>query len=152
MSDKLSIVYVGKKAKKKDTITGSRLIFKRGEATPVDVDIARRLLEYPKVWVEESEAKDVIEKSLSDEKSAQEQADILAKEQAKQAQQESFLAKDGAGDTLDLAKCTGPQLVTLVEAEGITVEAKQSPVSDYRIAVRDALREKNGIPELEEQE
>ncbi len=150
MSEKISIVYVGKKTKKKDTITGSRLIFKRGEPMPVDLHIARRLLEYPKVWVEESEAKSVIEKSEEAEKLAKEQAEKLAKEQAISELEQSCLVNDSDGNPLDLTKYNGGQLQTLVEAEDLTIDAKAKPVADYRFAIRDAMRKKYGTPELEQ--
>lgn len=151
MSDKLSIVYVGNKAKKKDTVTGSRLIFKKGEPMPVDVHIARRLLEYPKVWVEESEAKAVIKKAEEDEKLAKEQAEKLAKEQAENDLKNSCVTKDSEGNPLDLAKYNGSQLQTLVESEDLEIEANPKPVADYRFAVRDAMRKKYGTPELEQE-
>lgn len=151
MSDKLKIVYVGGKAAKRDTITGSRLLFTKGEALAVDTAIARRLLEYPKVWVEEHEAKDVMAAAKEAEAKRIQEAEQKAIEEAKQSQLESMVTLDAAGDPLDLAKYTGPQLETLVEAEELEVEAKPKPVADYRVAVRDAMRTKHGEPELEQE-
>ena len=150
MSDKLSIAYIGDKAQKRDTITGSRLIFKKGESMAVETAIARRLLEYPKVWVEAEGAQALIE---ANEKAAADKLEAEAKAEedaAKQAKADSFLAKDAAGEVMDLAKLSGPQLNTLVEAEELTITTKQKPVADYRLAVRDALRAKNGAIDLDE--
>lgn len=151
MSDKLKIVYVGNKAAKRDTITGSRLLFKRGEALAVETAIARRLLEYPKIWVEEHEAEEFMEVAKAAEEKRIQEAEQKAIDDAKQLQLESMITLDAAGEPLDLAKYTGPQLQTLVEAEELDVEAKPKPVADYRVAVRDAMRTKHGEPELEQE-
>ncbi len=152
MSDKLKIVYVGNKATKRDTITGSRLLFIKGEAMAVDTAIARRLLEYPKVWVEASQAKGAIENAKNLEKQLAEEAKLKAAEEAKQAQLESMLTKDAEGEVMDLTKYTGPKLATLVESEDLEITVPATPVAEYRVAVRDAMRAKYGEPMLEGQE
>ena len=51
MSDKIAVVYIGDKPSKKDTVTGSRLVFPRHTAVDVESHIAMQLLEFPTVWV-----------------------------------------------------------------------------------------------------
>ena len=56
------------------------------------------------------------------------------------------------GETLDIGKYSGNQLVTLVEAASLIITVKPKPVAAYREAIRDELRKLNGTPELEGQE
>lgn len=138
---KISIAYVGDKPFKKDTITGSLLVFP--QFTPIDVepDVAFMLLQYPKVWVREEAIKGVI-----DEMKAQADAKALALEEAKK--QAAIEAKENdftvniAGDNVDLAKLNSAKLATLIEAHDLNVDPKgaQEQVTDFRIRVRDALR------------
>ena len=51
MSDKIAVVYIGDKPSKKDTVTGSRLVFPRHTAVDVESHIAMQLLEFPTVWI-----------------------------------------------------------------------------------------------------
>ena len=51
MSDKIAVVYIGDKPSKKDTVTGSRLVFPRHTAVDVESHIAMQLLEFPSVWI-----------------------------------------------------------------------------------------------------
>ncbi len=148
---KTSIVYIGSKPKKKDTVTGSRLVFTRNKPVDVDSDIAERLLDYPKVWVLEEDAKEVIAKQKA-------KAEAMAKELEKQknAQASANLERSMIvivnDDQLDIGKYSSKQLDTLVEAEDLTITEKKNPVPAYRTAIRDALREKNGEPKPEEPE
>lgn len=148
---KIDIVYIGNKPKKKDTITGSRLVFPRHKAVSVENDIAQRLLDYPDVWVPKEDAEKVIAKQQAKDEAIAEQ---LAKQKAAQASADLELNMVVVvnEEQLDIAKYSSRQLDTLVEAEELIITAKKKPVPDYRLAIRDALREKNGTPELEEQE
>jgi len=148
---KVSIVYIGEKAKKKDTVTGSRLVFSRHKPIDVESDIAERLLDYPDVWVPEENLKGVIARQESIQKA---KAEELQKQKEAQAsadiEQNMMVIVDE--ELLDIGKYSSKQLDTLVEAEDLTITEKKKPVPPYRTAIRDALREKNGVPELEEQE
>lgn len=147
---KVSIVYIGPKAKKKDTVTGSRLVFTRLKPVDVESDIAEQLLDYPDVWVLEEDAKEVVAKQLAKakalEKELQKQKD--AQESADLEQSMIVIVDD---EQLDIGKYSSKQLDTLVEAEDLIITEKKKPVPPYRTAIRDALREKNGAPESEEQ-
>jgi len=148
---KVEIVYIGPKKVKKDTVTGSRQIFPRHKAVPVEADIAHRLLDYPDVFVLAEDAKDVIAKQEKHAKALADAKTKLEEDQKASRLSESMLVVVN-GESLDIAKYSSRQLATLVEAEDLTIIEQQKPVSPYREAVRDALREKNGTPELDDQE
>ncbi|CAI2431213.1 hypothetical protein [Serratia liquefaciens] len=142
MTQIIAVAYIGPKDKKRDTITGSRLIFPR--LTPVDVEsaIAHRLLDFPTVFVK-AEVLESVLKANAD--SAEDQAEADRLEQARLAAlaaENSFVVKIG-NDEIDLAKLTAVQLATLIEAEEL--ELKQDPqekVGDFRVRVRDAINGK----------
>lgn len=148
---KVSIVYIGSKPKKKDTVTSSRLTFPRLKPVSVDSDIAEQLLDYPGVWVLEEDAKEVIAKQEAKAKALGEELEKQKKAQESANIEESMMViKDD--ESLDIGKYSSNQLDTLVEAEGLIITTKKKPVPPYRLAIRDALREKNGTPGQEEQE
>jgi hypothetical protein len=148
---KVSIVYIGKKPKKKDTVTGSRLVFTRLKPVDVDSDIAEQLLDYPGVWVLKEDAKEVIAKQEA-------KAEALAKELNKQREVQNSTELEQSmivivdEEKLDIGKYSSNQLDTLVESEDLTITEKKKPVPPYRLAIRNALREKNGMPDSEDQE
>ncbi|MGF1727069.1 hypothetical protein [Photobacterium nomapromontoriensis] len=138
---KISIAYVGDKPFKKDTITGSLLVFPRHEAVAVETAIAHMLLQYPKVWVREEQVASLLKdaESLAEIK-AQEEADAKAKAEAEA--KEISMEVELAGDTVDLAKLNSAKLATLIEAHDLNIDAKgaQESVEAFRLRVRDAIR------------
>ena len=124
MSDKIAVVYIGDKPSKKDTVTGSRLVFPRHTAVDVESHIAMQLLEFPTVWIREA---------------GHLRADKTAAEQARLAEEQSMVVGER-----DLAKMTSAQLATLVEGEDLDIEPQgpQEKVPEYRVRVRDALKAK----------
>lgn len=136
----IEIVYIGEKLVKRDTVTGSRLMFPRFEPVPVEKAIALQLLEYPTVWRRAEDLAKV-------ERERQAAADAAAEEAARLAEEEAerLAAADMHVGELDLGKMTSAKLQTLAEAEdlGIT-QAPQEKVDDFRVRVRDALRAKQG--------
>lgn len=139
MSDKIAVVYIGDKPSKKDTVTGSRLVFPRH--TPVDVEshIAMQLLEFPTVWVSKEALAGTLERQETIAKMEAEEQGLLAAEQARLAEEQSMVVGER-----DLAKMTSAQLATLVEGEDLDIEPQgpQEKVPDYRVRVRDALKAK----------
>lgn len=139
MSDKIAVVYIGDKPSKKDTVTGSRLVFPRH--TPVDVEshIAMQLLEFPTVWVSKEALAGTLERQETIAKMEAEEQGRLAAEQARLAEEQSMVVGER-----DLAKMTSAQLATLVEGEDLDIEPQgpQEKVPDYRVRVRDALKAK----------
>lgn len=138
---KIAIAYIGDKPFKKDTITGSLLIFPRLSPIDVEADIAHMLLQYPKVWtLKENIDALVKEQELMAEQKAE--AELKAEAERQAAALLNDYSVDIAGDTIDLAKLNSPQLATLIEAHDLNVEPKgaQESAADFRLRVRDAIR------------
>lgn len=141
MSDKVSVVYVGPKPRKKDTVTGSRLVFPRLKPVLVEQDVAYQLLDYPTVWILESELDDFVK--IEKEREAEKERKQAEAEQAaaKAAEQASMLVVL-KGEKLDLAKLNSAKLKTLIAANELEVAAKgaQESVDDFRLRVRNHIR------------
>ena len=139
MSDKIAVVYIGDKPSKKDTVTGSRLVFPRH--TPVDVEshIAMQLLEFPTVWVSKEALAGTLERQETIARMEAEEQERLAAEAARLDEEQSMVVGD-----IDLAKLTSAQLATLIEGEDLGIEQKgpQEKVDDFRVRVRDAMKAK----------
>lgn len=136
----VEIVYIGEKPVKRDTVTGSRLMFPRFEPVPVEKAIALQLLEYPTVWRRAEDLEKV-------ERERQAAADAAAEEAARLAEEEAerLAAADMHVGELDLGKMTSAKLQTLAEAEDLGIKQEpQEKVDDFRVRVRDALRAKQG--------
>ncbi|MCD9525524.1 hypothetical protein C9J22_13060 [Photobacterium phosphoreum] len=138
---KISIAYIGDKPFKKDTITGSLLIFPQNKPVEVEADIAYMLLQYPKVWVREEYIEQIQTelKVEADDKAQQEidyQTQLAAEIYAKS------MVVELAGQSIDLSKMTSAKLATLIEANDLTIDAKdaQESVDDFRLRVRNAIR------------
>lgn len=139
MSDKIAVVYIGDKPSKKDTVTGSRLVFPRHTAVDVESHIAMQLLEFPTVWIRHDALAGELERQGAIAKAEADEQERIAAEAARLAEEQSFVVGDR-----DLTKMTSAQLATLVEGEDLQVEpqATQEKVGDYRLRVRDALKDK----------
>lgn len=139
MSDKIAVVYIGDKLSKKDTVTGSRLVFPRHAAVDVESHIAMQLLEFPSVWIRHEALAGELERQESISQAAAEEQERLAAEQARLAEEQSMVVGER-----DLAKMTSAQLATLVEGEDLDIEPQgpQEKVPEYRVRVRDALKAK----------
>lgn len=143
MPNKIAVVYIGLKEKKRDTITGSRLVFPRHKPVDVESAIAHQLLDFPTVFIRYDELESTLNLQQASE---QEHAELAAQliEQAKlEAAKNSFVLKIG-GDDVDIAKLTSVQLATLVESEDLDIkQAAQEKVDDFRARVREAIQAKN---------
>lgn len=139
MSDKIAVVYIGDKPSKKDTVTGSRLVFPRHIAVDVESHIAMQLLEFPTVWIRHEALAGELERQGTTAQAAAEEQERLAAEQARLAEEQSMVVGER-----DLAKMTSAQLATLVEGEDLDIEPQgpQEKVPEYRVRVRDALKAK----------
>ncbi|WP_148610658.1 hypothetical protein [Aeromonas sobria] len=139
MSDKIAVVYIGDKPSKKDTVTGSRLVFPRHTAVDVESHIAMQLLEFPTVWIRHDALAGALERQETIAKVEAEEQERLAAEAARLAEEQSMVV-----GTIDLAKLTSAQLATLVEGEdlGIEKQGAKENVSEFRVRVRDALKAK----------
>ncbi|CQJ10145.1 TPA: hypothetical protein ACPY5Y_000531 [Yersinia enterocolitica] len=143
MSNKIAVVYIGPKEKKRDTITGSRLVFPRHKPVEVESAIAHQLLDFPTVFIRHDELESTLNLQQASE---QEHADLAAQliAQAKlEAAKNSFVLKIGS-DEVDIAKLTSVQLATLVESEDLDIkQGAQEKVDDFRVRVREAIQTKN---------
>ncbi len=143
MSNKIAVVYIGLKEKKRDTITGSRLVFPRHKPVDVESAIAHQLLDFPTVFIRHDELESTLNLQQASE---QEHAELTAQliEQAKlEAAKNSFVLKIG-GDEVDIAKLTSVQLATLVESEDLDIkQGAQEKVDDFRARVREAIQAKS---------
>ena len=139
MSDKIAVVYIGDKPSKKDTVTGSRLVFPRHTAVDVESHIAMQLLEFPSVWIRHEALAGELERQETTAQAAAEEKELLAAEQARLAEEQSMVVGER-----DLAKLTSAQLATLIEGEDLGIEQKgpQEKVDDFRVRVRDAMKAK----------
>lgn len=138
MSDKIAIVYIGDKPIKKDTVTGSRLVFPRHTSVDVESHIAMQLLEYPTVWRKSDELEDVLAQQSELEAAAAEAARRAEEDAARLAAEQSMLVEHLS---LDLAKMTSAQLTTVSEKYELHVKQETGErVDDFRTRVRDALR------------
>ncbi len=148
MSDKIAVVYIGDKPSKKDTVTGSRLVFPRHTAVDVESHIAMQLLEFPSVWIRHEALAGELERQESISQAAAEELERLAAEQARLAEEQSMVVGER-----DLAKMTSAQLNTLIEGEDLGIEQKgpQEKVDDFRLRVRDALKAKQAAKQAAEQ-
>lgn len=140
MTNKVSIVYVGAKPEKKDTVAGTGLVFPRMAPVSVDSAIAHQLLRFKSVWLKEDEVKDFI-KQQEDTAAALAEAEREAKEQERQEAEAASLLVEGFGD---LGKMTSVQLATLAESESLPIDKKgaREKASDYALRVRNALQAK----------
>ncbi|WP_421221821.1 hypothetical protein [Aeromonas enteropelogenes] len=142
MSDKIAIVYIGDKPMKKDTVTGSHLVFPRHALVDVESHIAMQLLAFPTVWRRGEELEDVLAAQAASAKAAAEEA-VRAHEEALRMAAEQSMVVVHLG--LDLAKMTSAQLATV--AEKYLLDMKQGSnerVDEFRVRVRDALRAQQG--------
>ncbi|HEN3632644.1 TPA: hypothetical protein U5E30_001194 [Yersinia enterocolitica] len=143
MPNKIAVVYIGPKEKKRDTITGSRLVFPRHKPVDVESAIAHQLLDFPTVFIRHDELESTLNLQQASE---QEHAELAAQliEQAKlEAAKNSFVLKIGS-DEVDIAKLTSVQLATLVESEDLDIkQGAQEKVDDFRARVREAIQAKN---------
>lgn len=139
MAEKISIVYIGPKAEKKDTVCGTRLKFKRFEPVSVESDIASRFLDFPEVWVKEAQLEGVKARQEAIAK-LEEKERLEAEEAAKRAEADANMVVIADGEEVDLGKYSSKQLDTFVVAHELEVEGPKKPVNDYRKNVRDAFR------------
>lgn len=139
MSDKIAVVYIGEKPSKKDTVTGSRLVFPRHVPVDIESHIAMQLLEFPSVWIRAEHLADELERQEQAALAAAAELERQAEEAARLAEEQSMVVGGR-----DLSKLTSTQLATLVVGEDldITPQGAQEKVGDYRLRVRDALKAK----------
>ncbi len=138
---KITIAYIGDKPFKKDTITGSLLIFPQNKPVDVEADVAYMLLQYPKVWVREEQV-ELIQSELKIEADDKEQQELERQAQFAAEVYANSMEVELTGQSIDLSKMTSAKLATLIEANDLDIEAKgsQESVDDFRLRVRNTIR------------
>ncbi|EPC5193674.1 hypothetical protein AABD55_08135 [Edwardsiella piscicida] len=146
MSEQVAVVYIGPKVEKRDTVTGSRLVFPRHIAVSVDAAVAYQLLAFPSVFIPAEKLEAFLVES-QEKREEKQQALLAAQAQARlQAEQQSF-ALEIEGTIVDISKFTVAQLITLAEAQELGVQkGAQEKADEFRARVRDAYREKTAVP------
>ncbi|MDF2185244.1 hypothetical protein O1O06_10715 [Grimontia hollisae] len=137
-----SIVYVGPKDVKRDTVTGSRLVFPRLKPMEVTDEQAARLLRFEQVFVPQTALKAFLEAEKAKEQ-AEAEAKAKANAEAKSRQEAMDMTVTILGELVDVSKMSGPKLATWVESiDGLEADPKgpQETMPDYRKRVRDAVR------------
>lgn len=138
--EKVELVYIGKKPFKKDTVTNSRLIFPKGQAVSTPSDIAWRLLAHPTVWIKKEDYKGHL-KDLEalEAQRLKDNEERLRLEELERQKRDMLCGEYG-----DIGKLTAPQLRTLIEGAELVIDPQgaQEKVDEFRLRVRDALREK----------
>jgi hypothetical protein len=138
----VSVVYIGNKKIKRDTVCHSGIEFPPMIPVPVPLTIAVKLLKHRGVW----RRADEVEALENERREAAELAAMREEEEAErqrmQEEEDNFYF-DGIGD---LAKMTGPQLATQAESLELDIEPKgaQERVDEFRLRVRDAIKVKRG--------
>ncbi|ECJ6093674.1 hypothetical protein GR78_13155 [Salmonella enterica] len=140
MSEKIAIVYIGEKNVKRDTITGSRVVFPRLQPVHVDSEVAYQLLEFNDVWVRHEKVEETLKQQEEEKRLKEEELARQREEEARLAAENSFVV-NVQGDELDISKYTSAHLMTLSESEelGLKKGAKES-TDIFRVRVRDALK------------
>lgn len=105
----ISVVYIGAKPTKKDTVANTGRVFTRLKPLLVPYDAALTLLLHPTVWVKEDELTDAL---VAEAEQVLEKAEALAKE------------KKLAADDIDLSELADSEQDTLIDVlEMLTTKA-----------------------------
>ncbi|ATI65643.1 hypothetical protein [Edwardsiella tarda] len=146
MSEQVAVVYIGPKAVKHDTVTGSRMIFPRHQPVTVAASLAYQLLAFPSVFIPAERLQAFLAAEQAEQQQEQEQQqrerDAQLAQQRREAEQQSFML-EVEGERIDISKYTVAQLNTFVEAQALMIQkGAQEKADDFRARVRDAYREK----------
>ncbi|UCQ19338.1 hypothetical protein DCF79_07970 [Edwardsiella tarda] len=144
MSEQVAVVYIGPKAVKHDTVTGSRMIFPRHQPVTVAASLAYQLLAFPSVFIPAERLQAFLAAEQAEQQQEQQlrERDAQLAQQRREAEQQSFML-EVEGERIDISKYTVAQLNTFVEAQALMIQkGAQEKADDFRARVRDAYREK----------
>ncbi|ACR69180.1 hypothetical protein DBV23_17100 [Edwardsiella ictaluri] len=145
MSEQIAVVYIGPKAEKRDTVTGSRLVFPRHIPVSVDTAVAYQLLAFPSVFIPAKNLERFLAEAQEKHEEKQ-QASLAAQMQVRQQTEQQSFALEIEGTIIDISKFTVAQLITLAEAQELGVQkGAQEKADAFRVRVRDAYREKIAV-------
>ncbi|MFV8383421.1 hypothetical protein ACNO5E_04865 [Vibrio parahaemolyticus] len=155
MAEEKKIVFIGKKPLKRVNRFGRDYLFIQGEPTSVPEQVAYNLLQITSSFALPEQAKGIV-KQLEEEQAAKELTKKMAEEQAEQAAKANTWKVRIDGDVVNISKFPKGQLEAVIVAEqlpidplAITIPEGVTPAEALRMAVRDALHDKSGNPELD---
>nr|WP_321458712.1 hypothetical protein [uncultured Vibrio sp.] len=155
MAEEKKIVFIGKKPLKRVNRFGRDYLFIQGEPTAVPEQVAYNLLQVASSFALPDQAGSII-KQLEEEQAVKELTKQMAAEQAEKAAKANTWKVRIDGDVVNISKYPKAQLETIIVAEqlpidpaSITIPEGTPPAEALRMAVRDALHDKSGNPELE---
>ncbi|WP_104402612.1 hypothetical protein [Vibrio penaeicida] len=137
----VSIAYVGPKAVKRDTVTGTRLVFPQFQAIKVPAENAAILLRFDQVFVEADAVDEAIQRMAREQaKREQEAVEQQAQHDVQQAEQSMVVTINEK--SVDLSKLACGRIATLIEAADLAIAPKEGKetAEQYKQRVRDALR------------
>ena len=148
MSDHIDVVYIGEKAAKRQYVFGRTIVLPRLKPVSLDHESAYYLLQFTGVFATPDEVEASI-KTQEESLAESEKVRLTLAEQAKiKSAKDTFIVYVG-GYEKDISKNTSQTLRNIITIEGLNVNADGVKPADLRIAVRDALHEKNGNPLLQ---
>ncbi len=149
------IVWIGEAQLKRVNRMGRDFYFPRGEAVSIPEHIAYELLQLPSCFAKPEQAEELIKSSQEHNAKLQALAEQAAKEKAKADAANSWSVMID-GEIKDISKFTKAKLETVIVAESLPIDVNnvpeiegETPAQCLRIAVRNALHEKSGNPDLE---
>ncbi|HIF6165139.1 MULTISPECIES: hypothetical protein [Vibrio harveyi group] len=155
MAEEKKIVFIGNKPLKRVNRFGRDYLFLKGEPTAVPEQVAYNLLQIPSIFALPEQASSVIEK-MAEEQEIKERSKKMAEEQAEKAAKANTWKVRIDGEVLNISKYPKGQLEAVIVAESLPIDPAAiktpegvPPAEALRMAVRDALHEKHGNPELE---
>lgn len=139
---KVSIVYIGQKERKRESITGARLEFRQYIPVEVEEIHAAKLLRYKTVWIKAEELEEFKKAQEVKAEAKAKAAEEAAKQAAIEKEEADFTVTVGGAD-YDLKKMSTAKIAAMLEGAEIELEAKgaQESADDYKLRVRNSLRE-----------
>lgn len=142
-----SIMYVGPKSIKTDTVTGFKpqLRFKRFDPTEVPYSVALQLLSFDCFTEASQESLEAAKQAEELEAQRQQEEKEAAERKAKEEADKVDTVVNVEGEDVDLGKYTSAQLATFSEAHDLDVnQTSGEKVDEFRLRIRDAFRAKEG--------
>ncbi|EGQ8311309.1 hypothetical protein RII68_001924 [Vibrio parahaemolyticus] len=153
MTAEKKIVWIGEKPIKKVNTLGRDYYFNRGEPTSVPEQVAHRLLQIKSCFATPESAQSLIESLQAEEQKRQQLTERAAQLKAEEEKANTWLVMVD-GEVVNISKYTKAKLETVILAEELPIDplALEVPegethASALRMAVRDKLHAKHGIPE-----
>ncbi|HHP0484942.1 TPA: hypothetical protein ACRZ4F_001599 [Vibrio harveyi] len=160
MAETKEIVWIGKKEEKRVNRLGRDYFFPRGTPVSVPEQVAYDLLQLRSCFALPEQAEKMVD-LLSQEQEKEELLKKAAEEEAQKLNKSHTWKVYVDGGVVNISKYAKAKLETIVLSEELVINEELArenapegtpPVEVLRIAVRDALHEKSGNPELAEKQ